>query len=75
MLRRSIQSGRGRGNGPKGAGRLRLFLCDERGTTSLEWLLLLGVIAIPGYWIIRTALNVLVGHYQMMTMVNSLPFP
>jgi len=37
--------------------------------------LLLAAIAIPSYWIIRLALAVLVGHYQMMTTLNGLPFP
>jgi Flp pilus assembly pilin Flp len=48
---------------------------EESGATMLEWALLLGVIAIPGYWIIKAALVTLVGHYQMMTTVNGMPFP
>ncbi len=57
------------------AGFLRRLLADESAATSLEWALLLAAIALPGYFILRTTLNVLVGHYQMMTMLNSLPFP
>ena len=48
---------------------------DETGATSLEWTLLLAAIALPSYWIIQLALATLVGHYQMMTTINSLPFP
>lgn len=37
--------------------------------------MLLGVIAIPSYYIIQAALNALVAHYQMITTLNALPFP
>lgn len=50
-------------------------LSDESGATMLEWALLLGVIAIPSYWIVKLGMNVLIGHYQMITTVNGLPFP
>jgi hypothetical protein len=48
---------------------------DEDGATTLEYALLLAAIAIPSYWGIKFALAALVGHYQMMTLINSLPFP
>jgi Flp pilus assembly pilin Flp len=48
---------------------------DQRGATTLEWALLLGVIAIPSYYIIQAALSALVAHYQMVTTLNALPFP
>lgn len=48
---------------------------DEQGATTLEWALLLAAIALPSYWLMQLALNVLVGHYQMMTTLNALPFP
>jgi len=48
---------------------------DESGATTLEWALLLAAIGLPSYWVIRLAMFTLVGHYQMMTTVNSLPFP
>lgn len=48
---------------------------DERGATALEWTLLVGAIGLPMYWIMMTALNLLLAHYRMMTMMNSLPFP
>ncbi len=50
-------------------------LADESGATSLEYALLLAAIAIPSYWAIKFALAALTGHYQMMTTINSLPFP
>lgn len=56
-------------------GRQPRLLCDEQAATTLEWSLLLAAIALPSYFIIRLALDSLVGHYQMMTVLNSLPFP
>ena len=47
----------------------------QRGATSLEWTLLLAAIALPSYFIIQLALEALAGHYQLVTTVNSLPFP
>lgn len=62
--------------------RLRLFqrtvraaLRDQRGAHAIEWALLLAAIAIPGFVIIRLSLETLLGHYQLVTTVNSLPFP
>lgn len=54
---------------------LRTLLTDQRGANSIEWALLLGVIAIPSYYLIQAALNALVLHYQMATTLNALPFP
>ena len=54
---------------------IRRLLRDTGGSTMLEWCLLLAAIALPSYWIISTGLNVLVEHYRLMTMLNSLPFP
>ena len=48
---------------------------DESAATTLEWALLLAAIGLPSYFIIQLAIDTLVGHYQMMTMINSLPFP
>jgi hypothetical protein len=48
---------------------------DEKGATTLEWTLLLGAIAIPSYYIIDLCLQSLAGHYRMVTLINSLPFP
>lgn len=48
---------------------------DESAATTLEWALLLAATALPSYYVIRLAMDTLVGHYQMMTAINSLPFP
>lgn len=48
---------------------------DESGAVTLEWALLLAAIALPSWYIIKLCLQTLIGHYQMMTMLNSLPFP
>lgn len=54
---------------------LRRLARNQHGGTTLEWALLLGVIAIPSYYIIQAALSALVAHYQMITTLNGLPFP
>lgn len=48
---------------------------DQRGTTTLEWTLLLAGFAIPALLIMAVAFNLLVAHYQMVTTLNALPFP
>ena len=54
---------------------LRAIIDDESGTTTLEWLLLLGAIALPSIYILTMALGAVVDYYRMMTTLNSLPFP
>ena len=51
------------------------LIADEQAATTVEWALLLAAIGLPSYFIIELALDSLVGYYQMMTMLNSLPFP
>lgn len=60
---------------PKADRSLKALLRDEAGTTSLEWLLLLGAIAIPSIVIFTISLNAVIDYYRMMTTLNSLPFP
>lgn len=48
---------------------------DQTGATTLEWTLLLAAIAIPCYWVVKFALEALVGYYQMQTTITALPFP
>ncbi len=57
------------------ANSLESFHQDESGGTTLEWTLLLVAIVLPGYYLIRTGIAMLVGYYQMMAFLNSLPFP
>lgn len=54
---------------------LRSLLSDEQGATTLEYALLLAAIGIPSWYVVQTAIYALIGHYQMMTAINSLPFP
>lgn len=53
----------------------RRFLRDQTASTTLEWSLLLAAIVLPGFFVIRSATDLLVGHYQMISLLNSLPFP
>ena len=53
----------------------RALLRDESGATTLEWALLLAAIGLPSYFIFQLALATLVGHYQLITTINALPFP
>ena len=48
---------------------------DQRGTTSLEWALLLGAIALPCVWLMTICMGIVVDYYRMMTMLNSMPMP
>ncbi|MEX2212576.1 MAG: hypothetical protein WD768_00515 [Phycisphaeraceae bacterium] len=54
---------------------LRKLHRDERGTTTLEWALLLGGIALPAVYLLTMCLSVVVDYYRMMTMLSSLPTP
>lgn len=47
----------------------------ERGATMLEWVLLLGAVAIPSYFIIQLGLATLFAHYELVTTLNGLPLP
>jgi hypothetical protein len=51
------------------------LLPDVRGASMMETVLLVGAIAIPSMYIMKMALDTLVEHYRMITLVNSLPFP
>jgi Flp pilus assembly pilin Flp len=53
----------------------RKLLRDQRGTTSLEWALLLGAIALPAVYLLTMCLSVIIDYYRMMTMIGSLPCP
>ncbi len=62
-------------NTPETTDSLRSLLSDEQGATTLEYALLLAAIGIPSWYVVQTAIYALIGHYQMMTAINSLPFP
>ena len=61
--------------GQRPGGSWRRLAGDQSGATTLEWALLLAALAIPSYVIITMALETLLGHYRMMTVLNGLPFP
>jgi hypothetical protein len=53
----------------------QLLLADERGQMTLEWALVLAAFALPMFFVIRTCMEILVAHYQMVTFLITLPFP
>ena len=53
----------------------RSLHADQRGQTSLEWALLLGAVAIPSLYLIRLLLSILSWQYQMVSFLETLPFP
>jgi len=55
--------------------RLRHRLRSEQGATMLEWVLLLGFIAIPSFLILRLGMEALLGHFDLLLTINALPFP
>ncbi|XAL99293.1 hypothetical protein OT109_17140 [Phycisphaeraceae bacterium D3-23] len=54
---------------------LARFIREERGATTLEWVLLLAAIGIPTLGIIIYGLMTLAGHYGLVTTMNQMPFP
>lgn len=48
---------------------------DQRGQTSLEWTLLLVAFGLPMIYVFALLLSALVGHWQLITLIHSLPFP
>lgn len=53
----------------------RMVLLDASGEATLEWALVLAAVALPMYFVFRICLNLLVAHYQMVTFMETLPFP
>ena len=48
---------------------------NQEGSTTLEFALLLAAFVLPSYFIIKMLLGLLLSYYQMMSTLNSLPFP
>lgn len=63
--------------GPIGklAHRLRSAAADRRGQMTIEWALVLAAVALPMYFVVVLCVNVLVAHFQMVTFLETLPFP
>jgi len=53
----------------------RLVMADETGEATIEWALVLAAIVLPMFFIFRICLDLLVAHYQMVTFMETLPFP
>jgi hypothetical protein len=53
----------------------RLLRRDNAGQMTLEWALVLAAFALPMFFVIRVCMNVLVAHFQMVTFLETLPFP
>ncbi len=48
---------------------------DCAGQMTVEWAIVLAAVALPMFFVIRLGLNVLVAHFQMLTFLQTLPFP
>jgi hypothetical protein len=53
----------------------RLLHRDQRGQATIEWVLLLVAVGIPSVFVFRWLLGALAAHYQMVTFLETLPFP
>jgi hypothetical protein len=42
---------------------------------TLEWTLVLAAVALPMYFVLKVCMWLLVGHYQMVSFLQTLPFP
>ena len=51
------------------------MLQDESGTTTLEWAILLGGIALPCVYLFTMLMSVMVDYYRMMTQLSGLAMP
>ena len=56
-------------------GRLRQLAKDQCGQLTLEWTMVLAFVVLPMYFVFRVCLNLLVAHFQMVTFMETLPFP
>lgn len=51
------------------------LLADRRGSITLEWTLVLALVALPMYWVIKVCLLLMVAHYRMTSFMETIPFP
>jgi len=57
-------------------GKLMMLHADEQGQATLEWALLLAAVVFPlAYWVFPQLMGILTAHYQMVTFLETLPFP
>jgi len=57
------------------ARRLKRLIADRAGSITLEWVLVMVVIALPFYAIFQLCMALLIAHYQMVTFLHNVPFP
>ena len=48
---------------------------DQTGQTTVEWVLLLVVFALPMIYVFKLLLATLVEHYRMVSFLETLPYP
>ena len=48
---------------------------DERGQTTIEWVLIVAGFGLPMIYVFRMLLSILAAAYQMVTFMETLPFP
>ena len=59
----------------RASGRLKRLGADDAGQMTVEWALVLALVALPMYFVCATCLKLLVAHFQMITFLETLPFP
>lgn len=60
---------------PNNLSLLRRLHGDQAGQVTLEWALILVVVVLPSFYLMRIFLGLLVDHWQMVTFLETLPFP
>ena len=50
-------------------------LADQGGATTVEYLLLIALIALPSVYLLRLLLAVMSAHYHMVVFLETLPLP
>ena len=58
-----------------GARRARDLVAAAAGQMTIEWTLVLVTFALPMYFVLMLGMKVLVAQYQMLTFLETLPFP
>ena len=48
---------------------------DARGQVTIEWALVMVVVALPMYFVFKVLLSTLVAHFQMVSLIETIPIP
>ena len=54
---------------------LRRLACDQRGASTVEYLLLMALIGVPSLVVFRALLKLMAAHYNMVISIETLPMP